>query len=278
MPKKAAELRVKLSGLARLDDSALRPAEALLLLAALEHPNSTIAPYLAFLDGLAVEIRDKAKDAHGVEQLAAALFGVIVHQHHFHGEDGEDDNADSLNLMQVIDRRCGIAGLLSAVVIDAARSAGLRADLMAFPAHFLLRLEDDDGRRVILDPFLSGAVVEPPDMRGLLKAVAGNAAELEPAHYATMSNRDVVVRLQNEAKLRLLRGGHMERALAVVEATLLMAPDTAMLWREAGLMHLRLNNPSGAVAALEQFITRTTNAIARARTQTLLAELKSRLN
>ena len=163
-------------------------------------------------------------------------------------------------------------------MLDVARAAGLTAEGLAFPVHFLLRIEDGAGRRLILDPSAGGKVVEPPDMRALLKIATGLGAELEPAHYAAMGNRDMVVRLQNETKLRLLRCGHIDRALGVVEATLLLAPDLALLWREAGLMHMRLDNPGGAVAALEQFMARTTNAQARARTQDLLAELRSRLN
>ena len=43
-------------------------------------------------------------------------------------------------------------------------------------------------------------------------------------------------------------------------------------------MHMRLDNPHGAVAALEQFVARTPNAQARARTLALLAELKGHLH
>ena len=278
MPKVARDLQMKLSALGRLGDPDLRPAEAMVLLAAMDCPDREIDLYLGFLDQLGEDVRAATHDVDGIEPLAEAIFQVLGRQHQFCGDDGDDDDISNSNLMWVVDHRRGVGGILAVLAMDAARMAGFAAHVLAFPAQVLLRLEDGSGRRVILDPLLSGLPVGPPGMRALLKASSGNAAELEPTHYAAMSNRELVVRLQNDAKLRLLRCGQMDRALRLVEATLLVAPDTCMLWREAGLMHLRLNNPSGAVAALEQFVARTTNAMARARTQSMLAELKSRLN
>ena len=277
MSRSAATVRARLAGLAGRDDDAVRPAEAALLLAALERPvpDSTIDGHLSYLTELAAGIRPAAGSS--AERLADGLFEAFSRQNRFRGDDRDDDEVDNANLAWVIDNRRGVATALGLLALDVARGAGLAADALAFPVHFLLRIEDDSGRRLILDPSTGGRVVEPPEMRALLKAATGIASELEPSHYAAMGNREMVVRLQNETKLRLLRCGRIDRALAVVEATLLLSPDLPLLWREAGMMHIRLDNPGAAVAALEQFIARTPNAQARARTQALLAELKGRL-
>ncbi|MDO8607527.1 MAG: tetratricopeptide repeat protein [Phaeospirillum sp.] len=278
MTKCAATVRARLAELAGRDDGEVRPAEAALLLAALKRPASDAAidGHLSYLTELAAEVH--AATGGPVERLADGLFEAFSRCHRFRGDDRDDDEVDNANLAWVIDNRRGVASALGLLALDVARGAGLRADALAFPVHFLLRIEDDNGRRLILDPSAGGRVVEPPEMRALLKAAAGITSELEHGHYAAMANREMVVRLQNETKLRLLRCGRIDRALDVVEATLLLAPDLALLWREAGMMHMRLNNLGSAVAALEQFIARTPNAQARARTQTLLAELKGRLN
>lgn len=277
MTQTAATARTRLAELGRLADAAVRPVEAALLLAALDRPGRAIAAYLTYVAELADEVRAAAAGDHAV-QLAESLFEVFGRRHRFRCDDRDDDEVDNANLMCVIDRRRGVPAALGLLVLDVARAAGLSAEGLAFPVHFLLRIEDTAGRRLILDPAAGGRVMEPPDMRALLKVTTGLSAELEPAHFIAMGNRDMVVRLQNETKLRLLRCGRLDRALGVVEATLLLAPDLALLWREAGLMHMRLDNPSGAVAALEQFVALTPNAQARARTQALLAELRGRLN
>ncbi|WP_254432677.1 SirB1 family protein [Magnetospirillum sp. SS-4] len=277
MSETTAAARLRLAELGRADDRDIRPAEAALLVAGLGRPHKPVAAYLSYLAELSAEIRAAIGDGGDVERLAGALMEVFGRRHRYRGDDRDDEDVSNTNLMDVIDRRRGVADAVGLVALDAARGAGLAAEGLAFPVRFLLRLEDDCGRRAILDPCAGSAALDPPAMRALLKAGLGLEAELEPAHYAAMGNRDMVVRLQTDTKLRLLRCGRVDLALAVVEATLLLAPGETALWREAGLMHMRLDDHPGAVAALEQFVARTTNAQARARTLALLAEIKGHL-
>lgn len=282
MSEAAARVRERLTALGRLEDRDLDPAEPALLLAALGRARHGIpldvAPYLALLDGMAAELRDEAAECDDAEGLAVRLFQLLGRRHRFQGDERDDDDLGDLDLLTVMDRRRGGNDALGLLALAVTRRAGLVAEGLAFPAHFLLRLGLADGSRVIVDPLGGGQPLTPPDLRAMLKAAAGLDAELEPAHYAAMSNRDLLLRLGNAAKLRLLRLGYVDRALAMVESLLLVAPETCLLWREAGLMHMRLDHAAQAVAALEQFLARTPSAQAKARTLALLAELKRRLH
>ncbi|BAE53309.1 SirB1 family protein [Paramagnetospirillum magneticum] len=282
MTEAATRVRARLTALGRVEDCDLDPAEPLLLLAALGRAGSggplDIAPYLAQLDGMAEELRAEAADCGHAEALAIRLFYLLGRRHRFQGDERDDDDLGDLDLLTVMDRRRGGNDALGLLALAVARRAGMVAEGLAFPAHFLLRLGLADGSRTIVDPLGGGQALSTPDLRAMLKAAAGLEAELEPAHYAAMSNRDLLLRLGNAAKLRLLRLGHVERALAMVEALLLVAPETCLLWREAGLMHMRLDHTPQAVFALEQFLSRTPSAQAKARTLALLAELKRRMH
>lgn len=283
MSEAAARVRERLTALGRMEDCDLDPAEPALLLAALGRAGRgaplDIAPYLALLDGMAAELRaEAADDCSDAEALALRLFHLLGRRHRFHGDEGDDEELGDLDLLTVMDRRRGGNDAIGLLALTITRRAGMVAEGLAFPAHFLLRLGLPNGSRAIVDPLGGGQALAPPDLRAMLKAAAGLEAELEPAHYAAMSNRDLLLRLGNAAKLRLLRLGHVERALAMVESLLLVAPDTALLWREAGLMHMRLDHTAQAIAALEQFLRRTPSAQAKARTLALLAELKRRMH
>ncbi|KIL97909.1 Protein sirB1 [Paramagnetospirillum magnetotacticum MS-1] len=282
MSEAAILVRDRLTALGRMEDCDLDPAESLLLLAALGRAGSSslldVTPYLARLDGMAAELRAEAMDCPDAASLAARLFHLLGRRHRFQGDERDDDDLGDLDLLTVMDQRRGGNDALGLLALTIARRAGMVAEGLAFPAHFLLRLGLPSGSRAIVDPLGGGLVLTPPDLRAMLKAAAGLEAELEPAHYTAMSNRDLLLRLGNAAKLRLLRLGHVERALSMVESLLLVAPDTCLLWREAGLMHMRLDHTAQAVAALEQFLGRTPNAQAKARTLALLAELKRRIH
>ena len=141
--------------------------------------------------------------------------------------------------MRVIDRRKGLPVALGILYIHAGRAQGWDVAGLGFPGHFLIRLERD-GERLILDPFNEGRVCAAAELRDLLKSTAGSEAELDPSHYATVSDREILLRLQNNIKLRRLQAGDMEGALACTEDMLRIAPDEATQWRDAMVMHQRL--------------------------------------
>jgi regulator of sirC expression with transglutaminase-like and TPR domain len=88
----------------------------------------------------------------------------------------------------------------------------------------------------------------------------------------------VLLRLQNNLKARLIQAEHYERAVMVAETMLMLAPDLAELWREAGLLHARLGNMRSAAAALEQVVLRAPDDRARHQAAALLQQLRSKLN
>ena len=126
--------------------------------------------------------------------------------------------------------------------------------------------------------FPNSSIVEAPDMRDMFKAVAGNHVELTPGHYRDMGNRGILLRLQGNIKTRLLRGERWDDAVEVIETMLLFAPGEAELWREAGLLHTRLDHVGEAVRALEEYLRLTGGGDARYNTSVLLQELRARLN
>jgi regulator of sirC expression with transglutaminase-like and TPR domain len=267
--------REVLAELAGVGDDDVGLAAAALAISALRRPGRETGDCLAHVGGLAADL--KLGGEGDVHRRATSLAEVMIHRHSYRSDDRDDDDISNTCLMWVIDNRRGGAEALGILGIEAARQAGWVADMLSFPAHVLVRLEDEDGQRVILDPSAGWRIVDPPDMRALLKGVAGLSAELAPSTYRGLSNRDILVRLQDTAKIRLLRCGCLARALAVVEVTLLFAPATVSLWREAGMMNVRLGYLPAAVAALEQFLARTDNVQARRRIQELVQELRGRI-
>ena len=77
---------------------------------------------------------------------------------------------------------------------------------------------------------------------------------------------------------RLLQAQQHERALMVVETMLMLAPDLAELWREAGMLHRHLGNMRAAGAALEQYIVRAPDGPARHQAAAILQQLRAQLN
>src|SRR5579863_5536839 len=251
--------------------------EAALALASYERPRVGLARYRRHLATIA---RDVGRHSGAGGDLAArvhALNEIILLKYGYSGDELTYDDLQNGNLMRVVDRRKGLPVALGILYLHAARAQGWDSVGLGFPGHFLVRLTEG-AERLILDPFHGGRVCDAVILRELLKAMAGQEIELAPEHYAPVTDRDVLLRLQNNVKSRLLQAGRHEQALGVVETMLLLAPDLAELWHEAGLLNARLGNMRAAVNALEEFIIRAPEGNARHQAAALLQQLKSKLN
>jgi regulator of sirC expression with transglutaminase-like and TPR domain len=252
-------------------------AEAALALASFERPRVGPSRYREHLRVLARDVGRHARATGDVAARAQALNEIILLKYGYTGDELTYDDLQNANLMRVVDRRKGLPIALGILYMHAGRAQGWDTVGLGFPGHFLIRLSDGP-ERLILDPFHGGAVCGAAELRELLKATAGPESELLPEHYAPVSDRDVLLRLQNNLKARLLQAQRYEQAVAVVETMLMLAPDLAELWREAGTLHARLGNMRLASAALEQFVLRAPDGMARHQAAAMLQQLRSKLN
>ena len=252
-------------------------AEAALALASFERPRVGLARYRHHLEAIARDVGRHGGAAGELVTRAEALNEIILLKYGYSGDELTYDDLQNANLMRVVDRRKGLPVALGILYLHAARAQGWDSVGLGFPGHFLIRLTEG-AERLILDPFHGGRVCDAAGLRELLKAMAGQEVELSPEHYAPVADRDVLLRLQNNLKSRLLQGGHRERALRVVETMLMLAPDLAELWHEAGLLNARLGNMRAGMNALEEFITRAPEGNARHQAAAILQQLKSKLN
>jgi regulator of sirC expression with transglutaminase-like and TPR domain len=220
-------------------------------------------------------VGDEAAGARGLADRVAALNAVIVGRYGYQGDTLTYEDLQNADLVRVVDRRKGLPVALGILYIHAARAQGWDMVGLAFPGHFLVRLEA--GGRAILDPFHGGEVRDANALRDLLKAIGGNDAELAPAHYAPVSDRDILLRLQNNIKLRLVNGQQLGKALAVIEGMMLFAPGESGLLREAGLINAQLGNLKTAVEQIEQFMAVAPDEAQRQQAARLLERLKGQL-
>jgi regulator of sirC expression with transglutaminase-like and TPR domain len=251
--------------------------EAALALASFERPRVSLARYRQHLAALARDVGRHAGAAGDLAARAGALNEVILLKYGYSGDELSYDDLQNANLMRVVDRRKGLPVALGILYLHTARAQGWDAAGLGFPGHFLIRLADG-AERLILDPFHVGRVYDAAALRELLKTMAGQEVELSPEHYAPVADRDVLLRLQNNLKSRLLQLGRHEHALRIVETMLLLAPDLAELWQEAGLLHGRAGNMRAAINALEAFVGLAPDGTARHQAAALLQQLKAKLN
>lgn len=276
-----AEARAALAAIGSLPEAEIDIAAAALQLARIDAPGLDWRAGAEHLTALAREAvqaaaADREADA-GDAARRRAVLAEVIHGRFGYGGDGETyDDLANANLLRVMERRRGLPVALGILWLHAAEAAGWEAHGVDFPGHFLVALA---GRgKVVVDVFVGGQAMEARELRATLKRFAGDQAELGPATLAAMDKRAVLLRLQNNIKVRRLRDGDLAGAVACTEDMLRIAPDAAPLWREAGLMHQRLDRIGAAITALERFLALAPEGLQAARVRGLLEELRQRLN
>ncbi|MBV9826381.1 MAG: transglutaminase family protein [Alphaproteobacteria bacterium] len=259
------------------DAPTLPIAEAALALASFERPRVGLARYKQHLASLARDVGRHTKASGDLASRAQALNDIILLKHGYSGDELTYDDLQNANLMRVVDRRKGLPVALGILYLHTARAQGWDSVGLGFPGHFLIRLAEGP-ERLILDPFHNGKICDAATLRELLKAMAGQEVELSPEHYGPVPDREVLLRLQNNIKSRLLQSGRREHAVRVVETMLLLAPTMPSLWQEAGMLNAALGNLRAASAALEQFIIHAPDGMSRHQAAAMLQQLKSKLN
>ena len=220
-------------------------AEAALMLALLDQPQTVLAPYRAHLDEIAHYAKEEAKLATSAEYAARALTGLMVGRYGYDGDRLTYDDPQNANLMTVIDRRRGLPVSLGILYIHAARAAGYAAEGLNSPGHFLMRISSRGGE-VLLDPFNGGVTLDreklgtPPRMGGL-------AAE-DPRIADAVSDTEVLLRLQNNLKQRAAQSGEHGRALDIAKRMVLLGPRRTELWLELA----RLQEGAGSLGAAKK--------------------------
>ena len=148
---------------------------------------------------------------------------------------------------------------------------------MDFPAHFLVALEGHK-TQVVVDVFNGGQIMSARELRALLKRVEGEKAELRPGLLQPMSTRRVLLRLQNNILTRRLEAGDLRGGLRCTEDMLLIAPDQAELWRQAGIMNHRLEQVAAAKDCYQRFLDLVPEGPVANSVRAQLDILKSMLN
>ena len=271
--------RAALEAIGQLADSEIDIGNAALQLARVDAPAAdwqAAGRHLSDIAKAAVQ-RSLTLDGEDLPGRAAALSALLADEFGYAGDIETYDDPANANLIRVTERRRGLPVALGVIWLHAARAAGWGSHGVDFPAHFLVALE---GRKtqVVLDVFNGGQTMSARELRMLLKRVEGEKAELRPGLLQPMSTRRVLLRLQNNIMTRRLDSGDLRGGLRCIEDMLLIAPDQAELWRQAGIMHQKLEQVAAAKECYQRYLTLVPEGVLADGVRAQLEILRSMLN
>jgi len=251
----------------QLVDAADRPGPDLvapaLLVARLEYPRLDVEHYLDRIDQMGIAAAHHIARVAGLDApLGArvdALNQYLFTEAGFTGNREHYDDPRNSCLNEVIDRRTGIPITLALIYIEVARRAGIRAEGVNFPGHFLVRAlqdlhTDDPDEGLIVDAFHGGAILGENDCRALLHRHLGDDAAWAPALMARATRRQVLVRMLLNLKRLYVRMRSFPQARQVSDILLAMQPSSLSELRDRGLLAYHMNDVFHALRDLEEYL------------------------
>lgn len=190
---------------------------------------------------------------------ARALADQLFVRAGFRGNTADYYDPKNSFLDEVLARRTGIPISLSVLYVEVARRAGVRANPVGFPGHFLASIDGRDGSRLLIDPFNGGGVRNEASLGDLLRR-SGSTLEYSEELVAPTPVRQVVSRmLMNLRGIYTMRGEYA-RLLVVFDRLIDLWPASVEELRDRGFLFARLGAPQAALADLEAYLERAPHA------------------
>lgn len=232
--------------------------EAAASLALDAEPDVDVQSVLLEVDALAQRLREKLPNG------ATAMQRTFVLNEFFYEILGfaanANDFADPANsyLHRVLHTRRGIPISLAVLWMELAASAGLKADGISFPGHFLVKVSVDEGI-IIQDP-LTG--------RGLTQAMLAERLEpfreswglgeeeMAPLHMFLQpaSGPDIIERMLRNLKAVYTEGEQYPLLLGVLDRLIVLRPNDADSYRDRGMLQAHLGQRDAALQDLQTYV------------------------
>ena len=221
-------------------DEGVDLARAALLIACEEYPDLEPGRYLVRLERMAEAVRGRLHAGAGPAEAVGALNEYLFAEEGFRGN--EQDYYDPRNsfLNDVLDRRVGIPITLSTVYIEVAQRAGVDAEGVGLPGHFIVRVSSAGGE-LLVDPYHGGTRLSAEDCQGRLDRIYGGRLRVDAAMLAPCGRKSMLARMLRNLKAIYLKTGDQERALRVLELLLRVNPRSGEDLRDRGLLYAALD-------------------------------------
>jgi regulator of sirC expression with transglutaminase-like and TPR domain len=254
-------------------DAEMDLARATLLVAKEEYPQLSVDLYLARLDQVAEEVKDRLANETAQLIVLGEVIDTLYTRRKLAGNREAYYDPRNSFLNDVLDRGVGIPLTLGIVVLEVGWRLGLPLEGVKFPGHFIVRYTGSEVR-LLIDPFDGGRIRFEDDAQQLLDQGYGGMASMQEAFLRPSTKREMLVRLLTNLKGIYTKIGDDRRSLAVVERLLMIMPTAPLESRSRGMLLAKLGRHEEAAHQLEAYLRVSPAAGDTHNVQKLVRELR----
>jgi regulator of sirC expression with transglutaminase-like and TPR domain len=237
----------------RQPDEYIDVERAALYIAQEAYPDLDVEEYVAALDGMAEEVRERLPQEEYPLRTIKVINQYLFEDLKFHGNQSNYYDPRNSFFNDVIDRRTGIPISLALVYLSIAQRIAFPMVGVGMPGHFLIRPAGGEVE-FLIDAFHRGEILFPQDCEVRLRQMFGGQLAMRSEFLAPVSNRQFLARMLTNLKAIYLSQGAIEPVLSTVERILILFPEAPIELRDRGLIYYRMNRWIEARTDLETYL------------------------
>jgi regulator of sirC expression with transglutaminase-like and TPR domain len=239
--------------------------EAAASLAQDEYPGLDVEQVLGDVDQLIARLKRRIPaDASAIARLRI-LNQFFYRDLNFAGNINNYYDPDNSYLSAVLRTRKGIPISLAVLWVEVAQAVNLNARGVAFPGHFLVKINLPKGQ-VVIDP-LNGNSLSREDLSERIEPYKRRSGLVDDfdvpmgLYLQPAQPRDIIARMLRNLKEIHKTQEDWTRLISVLDRLIVLQPDAWSDYRDRGLAHAELGHLQSAVPDLEMYLTKADDAL-----------------
>lgn len=247
-----------------------------------DYPELDMQQVLGDVDQLLARVKRRLPgDATALQKLRT-LNQLFFHDLGFGGNINDYYDPDNSYVNAVLRTRRGIPITLSVLWLELASGLGLNARGVAFPGHFMVKVNLPKGQ-VVIDPF-SGQSLSREELSERLEPFKQRNGHYDDfdmpvgLYLQSASPRDIIGRMLRNLKEIHKTQEDWQRLIAVIDRLIVLYPDAWSEYRDRGLAWAVLGQADRAAADLETYLAKAHDAMDLDAVAERLAQLRHQNN
>lgn len=232
--------------------------EAAVSLAQDEYPDISVQQVLGEVDQLLARLQRRLPLDAGPLQKLRSLNQFVYRDLNFAGNFNNYSDPDNSYVHVVLRTRLAIPISMAVIWLELAQGIGLKARGVAFPGHFMVKVNLAEGQ-VVIDPLTGQSLsreelaerVEP--YRSLASLVDEQEVPLG-LYLQAAKPRDIIARMLHNLKEIHAVQEDWQRMITVQDRLIVLMPQAWSEYRDRGLAHAEAGHPGHALEDLETYL------------------------
>jgi len=223
-----------------------------------EYPDLSVGQVLGDVDQLLARLWRRLPADAGPLQKLRTLNQFVYRDLNFSGNFNNYSDPDNSYVHVVLRTRLAIPISMAVIWLELAQGIGLKARGVAFPGHFMVKVNLSEGQ-VVIDP-LTGQSLSREELAERLEPYRGLVSQFDEQevplglYLQAALPRDIIARMLHNLKEIHAAQEDWPRLVAVLDRLIVLMPQAWPEYRDRGLAHAEAGHPGHALEDLETYL------------------------